>query len=248
MHQVDAAGDGLDPVDRVDQFLAGRPGVAGVQAEPDAHVADAVPQPGDGVEVPGHCVVAARGVLQVDRDVGLQGVERLHPALETGLHVVVVGVPTVHDHRRGADLAGRVAGVLQDLARRDSHPVVGRGHVDQIRGVHVQRDRRAAQHVGVLAGLGFFPALRVAEEELDRVGVVVERAEKRVVGADVGTDEHDGQSRRGLRRPPPELIASSPRACAKSHSGSPIRASLRMLAEREKAPAHGRGFLVSDYR
>ena len=84
--------------------------------------------------------------------------------------------------------------------------------------------------------------------ELDRVGVVVERAEKRVVGADVGTDEHDGQSRRGLRRPPPELIASSPRACAKSHSGSPIRASLRMLAEREKAPAHGRGFLVSDYR
>ena len=57
----------LDPLDRVDQRLPRRPGVAGVEAEADALVADVVPQPGDGVEVAGHRVVAAGGVLQVDR-------------------------------------------------------------------------------------------------------------------------------------------------------------------------------------
>ena len=73
VHQVDAAGDGLDPLDGVDQRLARRPGVAGVEAEADALVADVIPQPGDRVEVAGHRVVAARGVLQVHRHVGLRG-------------------------------------------------------------------------------------------------------------------------------------------------------------------------------
>src|SRR5580692_10558314 len=35
VHQVDPAGDRLDPVDHVGQVDAGRVGVAGVQAEPD---------------------------------------------------------------------------------------------------------------------------------------------------------------------------------------------------------------------
>src|ERR1019366_8691895 len=35
VHQVDPAGDRLDPVYRVGQFDAGRVGVAGVQAEPE---------------------------------------------------------------------------------------------------------------------------------------------------------------------------------------------------------------------
>jgi hypothetical protein len=37
--------------------------------------------------------------------------------------------------------------------------------------------------------------LRIAEEELHRVGLVVQRALQRVVGTDMGTDEHDRQSR-----------------------------------------------------
>src|ERR1700761_5673622 len=56
VHQVDAAGDGLDPVDGVDEPFAGGPGVPGVQAEADPGVADVVPQPGDGVEMAGHRV------------------------------------------------------------------------------------------------------------------------------------------------------------------------------------------------
>src|SRR5882757_7995998 len=63
VHQVDAAGEGLDAIDRVDQRLTSGPGMAGVEAEPDAAVADVVPQPADDVEVTGHRMVAARGVL-----------------------------------------------------------------------------------------------------------------------------------------------------------------------------------------
>ena len=62
----------LDALDGVDQLLARGPGVAGVEAESDALVADTVPQPGDGVEVAGHRMIAARGVLQVHRHVGLE--------------------------------------------------------------------------------------------------------------------------------------------------------------------------------
>ena len=139
VHQVDAAGDGLDAVDRVDQRLTRGPRVAGVQAEANPLVADVIPQPADGVEVAGHRVVAAGGVLQIHLHVGFEIVQRLDPPLEAGLHVVVVGVTAVHDHRRRVDLRGRVAGLLQDLARRDADAIVGRRHVDQVRRVDVQR-------------------------------------------------------------------------------------------------------------
>ena len=157
----------------VDQRLARRPGVAGVEAEADARVADVIPQPTDGVEVAGHRVVAAGGVLQVDRNLGLQLVERLAPALETFVEVGVFGdVAAVHDDRGGADLGRRVAGVLQDLARRDPHPVVRRCDVDQIGRVHVDRQGRGLELCGVVARFGRLPALRVAEEDLHDVGVL----------------------------------------------------------------------------
>ena len=186
VHQVDAAGDALDPVDGVDERLARRPGMAGVQAEADALVADVVPQPGDGVEVAGHRVVAAGGVLQVDGDFRLQLVERLAPALETVVEIVVVGdVAAVHDHRRGIDVGRRVAGVLQDLARRDAHAVVGRGDVDQVRRVHVDRQgRRLRASAASSRGLGL-PALRVAEEELHHVGVLGRGCGQRILRADM---------------------------------------------------------------
>src|SRR5206468_4054841 len=67
VHQVDPAGDGLHPVDDADQLLTGGEGVARVQAEPRVELADRVPQPGEHVELAGHRVVAARGVLDQDR-------------------------------------------------------------------------------------------------------------------------------------------------------------------------------------
>src|SRR6202789_638972 len=83
VHQVDATGDALDPVDGVDQRLPRPPRVAGVGGEADSLVADDIPEPGDGVEMAGHRVISASGVLQVHRDLCLQLVERLAPTLET---------------------------------------------------------------------------------------------------------------------------------------------------------------------
>src|SRR5580658_5785193 len=65
VHQVDPAGDRLDPVDGVGEVDASRVGVAGVQAEPDVlavpggGVGDRVPEPGDRVQRPGHGAVPA---------------------------------------------------------------------------------------------------------------------------------------------------------------------------------------------
>src|SRR4051812_13695930 len=112
VHQVDAAGDAHDPLDGVDELLARSPGMAGVEAESDALVADVVPQAGDGVEMPGHRMVAARGVLQIDGYVGLEVLQRLAPAVVAGLPIVVVGMTAMDDHRSRVDLRGRVAGVL----------------------------------------------------------------------------------------------------------------------------------------
>src|SRR3984957_1099395 len=82
VHQVDATGDALDPVDGVDQRLPRRPGVASVEAEADSLVADDIPEPGDGIEMAGHRVISAGGVLEVHRDLCLQLVECLTPTLE----------------------------------------------------------------------------------------------------------------------------------------------------------------------
>src|ERR1700761_5606706 len=72
VHQVDPAGDRLDPVRCVGQVDARRVRVTGVQAEPDLAAAPgrrahALPEPGDRVEPPGHRAVAARGVLDEQR-------------------------------------------------------------------------------------------------------------------------------------------------------------------------------------
>ena len=90
--------------------------MAGVQAETDTRVADAIPQPGDGVEMAGHRVVATRGVLQVDGHVGVQRGQSLRPPLEPRLDIVVIGVAAVHDDCRRIDLGCRITGVLQNLA------------------------------------------------------------------------------------------------------------------------------------
>src|ERR1700723_944133 len=67
VHQVDATGDALDPVDGVDQRLPRRPRVAGVEAEADSLVADDIPEPGDGIEMGGPRVVSPGGVFGVPR-------------------------------------------------------------------------------------------------------------------------------------------------------------------------------------
>jgi hypothetical protein len=100
--------------------------VAGVEAEADAgEAADAVPQPGEGVEAAGHRVVAAGGVLDEDRQRRLHPLEGLDPVLDADLGAVALRhVTAVHDQALRAD-GGRGRRVVeQDLARRDADLVV----------------------------------------------------------------------------------------------------------------------------
>jgi hypothetical protein len=115
-------------------------GVAGVEAEADAgEAADAVPQPGEGVEAAGHRVVAAGGVLDEDRQRRLHPLEGLDPVLDADLGAVALRhVTAVHDQALRAD-GGRGRRVVeQDLAGRDADLVVGAGDVDDVRRVDVE--------------------------------------------------------------------------------------------------------------
>ena len=120
VQQIDLARDREHPLDSVRELLAGRVGVAGVEAEADLEVGlylrNAVPEAFERIETPGHGVLAARGVLEVDRDLGLEHLEAPLPSADALLDVIVC-MPAVDDHRGRADLGGGVAGLLEDLAR-----------------------------------------------------------------------------------------------------------------------------------
>ncbi len=118
----------------------------------------------------------AGGVLDEHRHgeaaVGGLPLEQLAPVVEARRRVVLAGdVPAVHDHPGRSDV-GRCPGVLaEQLAAGDADAVVGRGHVEHVGGVHEDHQVGRAQLVGVGAGLGRRPALRVGEEHLDGGGV-----------------------------------------------------------------------------
>jgi hypothetical protein len=170
VHQVDLAGDGLDPVHQVEQLLTARVRVAGVQAEPDAVTADRVPEPGQCVQPAGARVVAASGVLDQDRDgeaARLGGVgERLAPVVEADGQVVAgVDVTAVHDQPLGADRGGGLRVAHQQFPARDADSVVERGDVDDVRGVDVDVHLGGAKTFGVLPRPGAFTPCG-SEEEL----------------------------------------------------------------------------------
>jgi len=149
-------------------------GVAGVQAEAEAEVADLLPQPRQRVQPPGHGVVATRGVLQQQRQRRLVLLQRLAPAQEALLGVVVGGdVAAVDDHRHRPEGLGRLAGVRQDLARGNADAVVPRGQVDGVGRVHVLGHRGGRELGGTRARRRDLPALRVADEELHAVGATL---------------------------------------------------------------------------
>ena len=173
--------------------------VAGVEAEADDVDAlggrDRVPHPPDPLEVAGHRVVAAGGVLDQQRQLEVGGLDRLAPVVEALLGIVVlVDVAAVHDQPLGADRGGRVDVLLEQLAARDPDPVVGGRDVDDVRRVHVEVDARGLG-VGLeplgAAGvreLGSLVALRVTEEELHVRGLAGRRLGDRVGLVDVGTE------------------------------------------------------------
>ena len=84
VQQVDAADDREHALDGVGKLLAGGVGVAGVEAEAELDVGlrrgHRLPQPGEGIEAARHGVVAAGGVLEVDRDLRLEHLEGARPS------------------------------------------------------------------------------------------------------------------------------------------------------------------------
>src|SRR5690606_38288970 len=199
VHQVDPTGDRPHPVHHVGQLDAPGVGVARVEAEADGvpalGPADRLPQPVQCLQPPRHGVVAARSVLDEQRDGHVQPVDALAPVVEA-LGGVLVGpeVSAVHDDTPRADLGRGGDVLLQQLASRDPDPVVGRRDVDRVGSVHIQR------HSGRLGG-GFqagrppgilndrpLVALRVAEEELDRVGAARLRLGDGIALTDVCSD------------------------------------------------------------
>ena len=96
-------------------------GVAGVEAEADLvevlGVGDGVEDALDPVEVAGHGVVAAGGVLDQQRELEVGGLDGLAPVVEAdGRVVVLVDVAAVHDQPAGPDRGGGVHVLLEQLA------------------------------------------------------------------------------------------------------------------------------------
>ena len=220
MHQVDPAGDRLHPVDGVGQVDAGRVGVAGIQAE--AHLAatlggraDPVPEPGDRVKRAGHRPVAARGVLDQQRQRPLDLLHRLDPVRHPLGRVDVGGdVAAVHDQPLRADRGGRLELLVEQLPARNADPVVGRRHIDDVRrvdvDVHVGGGVGLLERARVAAGEHrALPALGIAEEELRGASAARDRVLERVIGVKVAADAHHGSDRSWRRgsggRPPGRL-------------------------------------------
>src|SRR3954464_2197124 len=111
MQQIDLPDDRADAVDRVRELLARGVRVAGVEAEADLdtrlRAGDRLPEQRERVEAPGHGVLAPRRVLYIDRDLGLEHLERARPAAHPLLDPVL-GVPGVDDHGGSTDVSGRV--------------------------------------------------------------------------------------------------------------------------------------------
>jgi len=164
--------------------------VAGVEDEAGAELADALPQPADRVEVAGHRVAAAGGVLDQDRQreaavLGLPG-ERLAPVVDAGGRVVLgQHVPAVHHQRAGADRRGRRGVLAEQLAAGDADPVVGGRHVEHVGRVDDDHHVPGAQRVGVRTRCGRLPALRVGQEDLHPVGVHLRGPGERAAGLQV---------------------------------------------------------------
>ena len=195
VHQVDAAGDRLDPLHRGGEVPTCREGVTGVQAETGAELADLVPQPGQHVELPGHGAVAARGVLDQYRHtepaLGGLAFEQLAPVGQPVAGVLLLAhVPAVHDQAARADLARHTRVGDDLLARGNADAVVQRGDVEHVGRMDEYRHPRRSELGGTFGRLRLVPFLRVGEEELHNVRTNSLRGRQRFLAADMSTDQH----------------------------------------------------------
>src|SRR5688572_2947923 len=98
--------------------------MTGVEDEADSELADLLEETGDPLDPSRYCLVPTRGVLDEDRDRGVDRLECLPPTLDALLlWPVARHMSAVDDHRQGAHVGRRITGVLEDPSRRDPHPV-----------------------------------------------------------------------------------------------------------------------------
>ena len=175
-------------------------GVAGVEAEADLVLrlgqADRIPELRERVEAARDGVVAARRVLEVDRHLGLDLLERPRPAADA-LVDPVLRVARMDDDGERADLRRRLARLLEDLPRAVADVRLGRADVDQVRRVDVDPEVRGLELLGVVSRRRLLPALRVREEELHPLGADLLGLGERVLAPDVCADGRDRHTRRG---------------------------------------------------
>ena len=201
VHQVDPPGDGPDVVDDGLEVEPAGLGVAGVEDEARRRTRRPRPTAGDRVEVTGHRLVPAGGVLDQHRQpepalVRLAG-ERLAPVVEPDWpgRPRPVTCPPCTTIPLAPEL-GRRRGVRpQQLAAGDPDPVVGRRHVERVRARGRRRRgpwRRSSSARG--CGLGAFQSCGSARKICTAVGARRRRLRERVgvvvAGADV--DAEDG--------------------------------------------------------
>jgi hypothetical protein len=172
------------------------------------------------IELASDRVVAAGGVLDQDGEwqaAVLFGVlERLAPVLEAGRQVGArTDVAAVHDQALRTELGGRLGVRHHQLAARDADPVVQRRDVHDVRRMDVDVHVGRPERVGVLARFRRFVALRIGQEELNRVRLAVDGRGERCGGVDVSSDAHGTSLRRGYDQ-------NRPRRCLLPRRPAPL--------------------------
>ena len=180
VHEVDPAGNGLDPVDQAGQLLARSERVAGIQAEANfaaalGRVGYRVPQSGDRVQALGHRTITAGCVLDQHRQRPVDPLDGLPPAVVALLRVSArCDVPAMNDEALRADRGSGSELLLEQLPAGNPDPVIGRRHVDDVRRMDVAGDVGGLESGPQLGGVGGeggrLPALWVAEKVLHGAG------------------------------------------------------------------------------
>src|SRR5687768_12221074 len=132
MQKIDVPDDLDHTVDSVRQIFTGSKGVARIEAEADRDVGldavDRFPQLREVVESPRDGVLSTRCVLDVERNGGLEPLERPDPSRDPFFEPVF-GMSGMDDHGGGSDIGRSVADLLEEPAPESATGGDGRADV-----------------------------------------------------------------------------------------------------------------------
>jgi hypothetical protein len=162
--------------------------VASVENETGTKVADHLPQTSDRFHPSTNGVVSTSSVLDEDGDLGVQLQEGFSPSgICLGQWSLPGDVTSMDDDCGGADLDRGFAGLTQNPARGNPDARGLRHDVDQVGGVDVERQGLSANLFRIRTGVGPLPALGIAQEYLNDVGIAGLRLGKRIPAIDMSS-------------------------------------------------------------